>query len=76
MPEVDPREAAACTPADVGKGIGPKPFRFRTVVGAELTKDDWKFAGRSETSRRTITASVTDSGYQNMMTNWIYREKH
>jgi hypothetical protein len=51
----------------------PRPFRFVKVVGAELSKDDWLFSGRSETSRRTITASVTDSGYQKMMANWIYR---
>lgn len=57
---------------DEASGVGPMPFRFLRVVGAQLTKDDWKFAGRSETSRRTITASVTNSGYQKMMANWIY----
>jgi hypothetical protein len=41
-------------------------------VGAQLEESDWKFAGRSETSRRTITASVTSSGYNKMMANWIY----
>jgi hypothetical protein len=51
----------------------PKPFRFVKVVGAELTKSDWLFSGRSEKSRRTITASVTESGYLKMMSNWIYR---
>ena len=50
----------------------PRPFRFEMVVGARLTKSDWLFSGRSETSRRTITASVTDSGYQKMIANWIY----
>lgn len=59
-------------PVDESKGIGPKPFRFLRVVGAQLEEKDWKFAGRSATSRRTITASVTDSGYQKMMANWIY----
>jgi hypothetical protein len=44
------------------------------VVGAELKKSDWLFAGRSETSRRTITASVTASGYEKMLANWIYKE--
>jgi hypothetical protein len=53
-------------------GISPMPFRFLKVCGAQLTKDDWKFAGRSATSRRTITASVTKSGYAKMMSNWIY----
>ncbi len=59
-------------PVDVSKGIGPKPFRFLRVVGAQLEESDWVFAGRSATSRRTITASVTDSGYRKMMANWIY----
>lgn len=57
---------------DEANNVPPMPFRFLRVVGAQLTKDDWKFAGRSETSRRTITASVTSSGYQKMMANWIY----
>ena len=60
-------------PADQGKGIAPKPFKFVAVVGARLTKKDWLFAGRSETSRRTITASVTRTGYDKMMANWIYK---
>ena len=57
---------------DAANGVRPMPFRFLRVVGAQLSKDDWKFSGRSETSRRTITASVTDSGYRKMMENWIY----
>ncbi len=61
-------------PVDAGGSIGPKPLSFRMVVGAELTKDDWLFAGRSETSRRTITASITNSGLQKMMANWIYKD--
>lgn len=59
-------------PVDASQGIAPKPFRFLRVVGAQLTEDDWQFAGRSETSRRTITAAVKDSGYRKMMANWIY----
>lgn len=59
-------------PVDEGKGIGPKPFKYLRVVGAQLEKKEWLFAGRSEESRRTITASVTASGYQKMMANWIY----
>jgi hypothetical protein len=50
----------------------PKPFRFLMVIGAQLEKYDWQFAGRSEESRRTITASVKESGYIKMMKNWIY----
>lgn len=57
---------------------GPKvkntqSFKFLMTVGAMLSKKDWLFAGRSETSRRTITASVTNSGAEKMMANWIYR---
>lgn len=59
-------------PDDALKGVAPKPFQFVKVVGAQLTMADWKFAGRSESSRRTITASVTPSGYQKMMANWLY----
>lgn len=61
-------------PADAIKRIEPKPFRFVLVAGALLTLDDWTFSGRSVTSRRTITASVTQSGYHKMMANWIYRD--
>lgn len=58
-------------PVDAVEGI-PMPFRFLRVAGAQLQESDWQFAGRSETSRRTITATVKDSGYQKMMANWIY----
>lgn len=44
------------------------------VLVAQLEKSDWVYSGRSETSRRTITASVTTSGYEIMMSNWIYRD--
>jgi hypothetical protein len=63
-------------PVDSTKGIGPMPFQFLRVVGAQLEKSDWLYAGRSETSRRTITASVTDSGYRKLMNNWIYNAPH
>jgi hypothetical protein len=59
-------------PVDEGKNIGPKAFRYLRVIGAQLEKKDWLFAGRSAESRRTITASVTNSGYRKMMENWIY----
>jgi hypothetical protein len=61
-------------PDDEGRGIEPKPYRFIMVVGERLVKADWLYAGRSETSRRTITASVTRSGYEKMMSNWIYKD--
>lgn len=48
-------------------------FRFLAVFGAQLEKADWLFAGRQETSRRTITASVLPVGYGKMVGNWIYR---
>ena len=59
-------------PVDVSQNIAPKPFRFLRVLGAQLEESDWHFAGRSTTSRRTITAAVKDSGYRKMMANWIY----
>jgi hypothetical protein len=60
-------------PADITKGIQPRPFRFILAAGAKLEKEDWQFSGRSAASRRTITASVTQSGYEKMTQNWIYR---
>ncbi len=60
---------------DAQRGIGPKSFQFSKVVGAQLTKADWAFSGRSATSRRTITASVKRSGYAKMEANWIYRSE-
>jgi len=51
----------------------PRPFRFIEVIGAYLSKEDWVFSGRREGSRRTITASVTHSGYRKLMENWIYK---
>jgi hypothetical protein len=60
---------------DRASGNPPKPFKFKKVVGAQLTKSDWSFSGRSETSRRTITASVTRSGFEKMEPNWIYRDE-
>ncbi len=59
--------------ADALKGPDPKPFRFTAVYGAQLSKSDWHFSGRSATSRRTITASVTRSGHEKLTANWIYR---
>ena len=58
---------------DEAEGTPPMPFRFLKVVGAQLTQADWLFSGRSETSRRTITASVTETGFAKMEANWIYR---
>lgn len=61
-------------PVDQGKGVKPRPFRFVKVVGAKVSKVDWQFAGRSEESRRTITATIKKSGYDKMQGNWIYQD--
>lgn len=53
--------------------LNPIPFQFLSVFGAQLLKSDWLFAGRSATSRRTITASVTPAGFAKMSANWIYK---
>lgn len=58
---------------DAAQGVAPKPFRFVKVLGAQLEKNDWAFSGRSATSRRTITASVTRTGFEKMEANWIFR---
>jgi len=60
-------------PTDAAKGIQPVPFRYLGVFGAQLEQADWTFSGRSETSRRTITAGVNRSGYDKMVGNWIYK---
>jgi hypothetical protein len=58
---------------DESQGIEPRPFRFVKVIGGRLSKSDWQFSGRSDTSRRTITASVKRSGFEKLESNWIYR---
>ena len=58
---------------DAWQEIEARPFRFVKVVGAQISKQDWKFSGRSATSRRTITSSVMRSGFDKMEANWIYR---
>ncbi len=57
------------TPGDAS----PRPFCFKGVYSAKLDKNDWSFSGRSGTSRRTITASVTREGVKKMKENWIYK---
>lgn len=59
-------------PVDGSKKIDPKPFQYKKIYLGYLEESDWQFAGRSETSRRTITASVKPSGYRKMVQNWIY----
>jgi len=60
-------------PADAQTAKERARFRFLTVYGALLEKADWQFAGRSQTSRRTITATVLPSGFEKMAKNWIYK---
>ncbi len=60
-------------PSDANTGKAMTRFRFLAVYGALLEKADWKFAGRSQTSRRTITATVLPSGFEKMANNWIYK---
>ncbi|HTW78397.1 MAG TPA: hypothetical protein VME23_02520 [Terracidiphilus sp.] len=60
-------------PADKRAAKAETPFRFLAVYGGMLAKSDWQFAGRSATSRRTITATVLPSGFEKMARNWIYR---
>jgi hypothetical protein len=62
-------------PVDDANGIVPRSFRFKSIFLGKLTKKDWLFSGRSETSRRTITASVTLSGFKKMKANWIYHDE-
>jgi len=59
---------------DAYNSVAPQQFRFVKVVGARIAKSDWKFSGRSAMSRRTITASVTRTGFDKMEANWIYRD--
>jgi hypothetical protein len=59
-------------PSDALKGRERICFRFLGVYGAQLQKVDSQFAGRSQMSRRTITATVLPSGFEKMKQNWIY----
>lgn len=62
------------TAADFQNDIAPKSFKFKGVYLAKLELEDWTFSGRSETSRRTITATVNKLGTAKMQGNWIYRD--
>lgn len=58
---------------DAKKNLPARPFRFTGVFAARLGLEDWTYAGRSPTSRRTITASVNPCGLQKMQANWVYK---
>jgi hypothetical protein len=61
-------------PKDLTNGVPPRPFQFKQALLGRLDKADWAYSGRSATSRRTITAGVTNTGLEKMRRNWIYRE--
>jgi hypothetical protein len=65
---------ASNRPADKASGTPSIPFCFKSVFLGRLETSDWKFSGRSDKSRRTITASVVQSGRKKMVENWVYRE--
>ena len=58
---------------DAALGIAPGRSASSRWSEPNWTKKDWAFSGRSATSRRTITASVTRAGFEKMEANWIYR---
>lgn len=49
-----------------------QPTRFVKVLIAQLDETDWSFSGRSETSRRTITASILRSGREKLLAKPLY----
>lgn len=54
------------------RSIAARSFQFTGVFAASLQLEDWTYAGRSETSRRTITATVNLKGMLKMRANRIY----
>lgn len=48
------------------------PTLVNRVMLAQLESSDWTFSGRSETSRRTPTASINFSGYQKLTQGMVY----
>lgn len=62
------------TANDFQNDAEPKSFKFHGVYLAKLELEDWTFSGRSETSRRTITATVNRTGTMKMLQNWIYKD--
>jgi hypothetical protein len=51
-----------------------EPIRFVQVLTAQLSQEDWSFSGRRGQSRRTPTASITESGMHKLRSNPIYQE--
>lgn len=50
-----------------------RPTEIMEILAGQLNEADWSFSGRSETSRRTITASIRREAVARMRSNWIYR---
>lgn len=48
------------------------PTRVERLLIAELTEDDWTFAGRAEGSRRTPTASINVRGRAKLTSGVVY----
>lgn len=51
-----------------------QPTKIVEVLAARLEMRDWNFSGRSETSRRTITASINRYGMAKLRGNPVYRD--
>ena len=49
------------------------PLTFVEILCARVVKSDWSFAGRREASRRTPTASITETGVEKLRSNFLYR---
>lgn len=49
------------------------PTLVERVLIGELVEDDWSYSGRSETSRRTPTASITREGRDKLATGVVYQ---
>lgn len=49
------------------------PTYIDRIAVAELEEIDWTYAGRSETSRRTPTASINPTGRQKLAAGVVYR---
>lgn len=48
------------------------PTYIDRILVAQLEEVDWTFSGRSETSRRTITASINPLGYAKLAAGAVY----
>jgi hypothetical protein len=51
-----------------------EPTRFVQILAAELALEDWALAERRETSRRTRTCSINETGVTKLRANPIYQE--